>query len=239
MFAQWPSQLAARANIQADDRVLDVGCGTGVLAREAARHCAHADNVTGLDLNESMLAVAKGIAPQIKWRQGDMLKLPFSDNEYDVVASQFVLMFVPDRVAALREMWRVLAPGGRLVVAVWSDSLAYAELAVLARAEGAEAVAESVEVPFSLGNEDELLGLFSAAAITDPRLETCDGWVRFASIDEFIRVEIKGWVMADSLEDAVYERLLTAARQRLRNFCEASGEIVFPMNAHLITARKS
>ena len=239
MFAQWPAQLCDAADIGAGDRVLDAGCGTGVLAREAAVRSGCAGDVTGLDLNESMLTVAKSITPGIEWRVGDLMGLPFADGAYDVVASQFVLMFVPDRVTALREMWRVLAPGGRLVVAVWSDSPAYSILARIAHHQGADKVAASFEVPFELADKAKIPDLFNEAGIPDAGVQTRDGWVRFASIDEFFRVEIKGWIFADSMHEAVYESLLTEARDRLAEFCESDGQIVFPMNAHLITARKS
>jgi len=118
IFAQWPPKLAEIAAIAPGDRVLDVGCGTGVLAREAAARVGPSGRVTGLDLNPGMLAVARRLRPEIDWRQGDALDLPFADHAFDVVVSQFALMFFPDRPLALREMWRVLAAGGRLAVAV-------------------------------------------------------------------------------------------------------------------------
>jgi ubiquinone/menaquinone biosynthesis C-methylase UbiE len=74
--------------------------------------------VTGLDRNESMLAVARRIRPQIDWRYGDASALPFADSNFDVVVSQFALMFFSDRTTALTEMMRVLKPGGRLAIAV-------------------------------------------------------------------------------------------------------------------------
>lgn len=67
--------------------------------------------VVGLDLNEGMLAVAARAEPNIDWRRGDAASLPFEDASFDVVVSQFALMYFPDRAASLREMWRALAPG--------------------------------------------------------------------------------------------------------------------------------
>jgi ubiquinone/menaquinone biosynthesis C-methylase UbiE len=96
--------VADAAKIASGDRVLDVGCGTGVLARAAADRVAADGQVTGLDLNKGMLAVARRLRPKIEWRQGDATKLPFADGSYDVVMSQFSLMYFPDRIAALNEM---------------------------------------------------------------------------------------------------------------------------------------
>ena len=92
LVGQWAEQIAEAARIDAGDRVLDVGCGTGVLARAAADRVELAQQVTGLDRNEGMLAVARRVRPQIDWRQGDASALPFADNSFDVVVSQFALM---------------------------------------------------------------------------------------------------------------------------------------------------
>ena len=108
IFAQWPPVLAEVAGMKPGDRVLDVACGTGILARDAADRVGSTGRVTGFDLNEAMLAVARRLRAEINWRQGDAGKLPFEDGAFDVVVSQFALMFFPDQVAALREMWRVL-----------------------------------------------------------------------------------------------------------------------------------
>jgi ubiquinone/menaquinone biosynthesis C-methylase UbiE len=104
------------------ERLLDVGCGTGIVARLATEAIGEAGSVCGVDLNASMLAVARdagwGLRPAIDWRQGDAAALPVDDASVDVVTSQQALQFLPDREAALREMRRVLVPGGRIAVAV-------------------------------------------------------------------------------------------------------------------------
>jgi ubiquinone/menaquinone biosynthesis C-methylase UbiE len=93
-----------------------------VLAREAVRATGNDGNVTGLDRNDGMLAVAKRLAPGINWQPGLAEALPFAGRSFDRVFSQFALMFFDDRAAALREMRRVMKPGGRMHAAVW-DSL--------------------------------------------------------------------------------------------------------------------
>jgi ubiquinone/menaquinone biosynthesis C-methylase UbiE len=120
IFGAWASPVADAAGIRRGNKVLDVGCGTGVLAREAFRRVGQEGQVVGLDLNEGMLAVAARSEPQIEWRLGDAASLPFEDSSFDVVVSQFALMYFPDRMASLREMWRTLAPGGRLAIAAWA-----------------------------------------------------------------------------------------------------------------------
>lgn len=238
LFAQWPPHLIEAAHIDQSDRVLDVGCGTGIFARMAAEHTGQSGRITGLDLNESMLAVARSIDPEIEWRAGDATRLPFSDHAYDVVASQFVLMFVPDRVVALKEMWRVLAPGGRLVVAVWTESDAYSVLTEIAMNQGAEVLAASVTVPFSMGDKRMLHSLFDEAGIPDTSLQTLDGHARFPSIDDFVRTEIKAWVTAETTSEAPLQALLIEARNRLAAYCVDDGSVELPLNAHIVSARK-
>lgn len=114
IFGAWASPVADAAGIRRGTKVLDVGCGTGVLAREALRRVGQEGRVVGLDLNEGMLAVAARGEPSIEWRRGDAASLPFEDAKFDVVVSQFALMYFPDRVTSLHEMWRTLAPGDAL-----------------------------------------------------------------------------------------------------------------------------
>jgi ubiquinone/menaquinone biosynthesis C-methylase UbiE len=103
--------------------VLDVGCGTGVVARLAAHHVGPTGKVVGLDLKAGMLAVARSLPSlpgvSIEWQEGNALALPFSAETFDAVLCQQGLQYLPDRPAALGEMHRVLVPGGRLALSLW------------------------------------------------------------------------------------------------------------------------
>ena len=112
--------LLRAADLQPGERVLDVGCGTGLIARRAAEAVGDDGSVTGVDLSPEMIEFASSLpraeGASTDWRQGDATALPFADGEFDVVLCQLALMFVEDRPAAISEMHRVLVPGGRVVI---------------------------------------------------------------------------------------------------------------------------
>jgi ubiquinone/menaquinone biosynthesis C-methylase UbiE len=119
--AQPAGHLVRFAGVRPGQALLDVGTGTGVVAITAARQGAA---VTGLDLTPELLEQARAIAPaagfpDIAWKEGDAESLPFGDASFDVVLSQFGHMFAPRPDVAVKEILRVLKPGGRLAMATW------------------------------------------------------------------------------------------------------------------------
>lgn len=113
--------LIEAAALQPGERVLDVGCGTGIVARLVAEQVGPGGAVAGADLTASMLDVARSVAPPglpIQWYETSAEAMPFPETAFDVVFCQLALQFVPDKPAAVREMYRVLAPGGRALVSV-------------------------------------------------------------------------------------------------------------------------
>lgn len=122
LFQEWTKPVLEAAALGRGQNVLDVACGTGVLTRAASARVGPNGSATGVDPNPGMLAVAARLAPKVDWQQGAAEALPFPDASFDTVASQFGLMFFEDRLAAIREMLRVLEPGGSFAIAVW-DSL--------------------------------------------------------------------------------------------------------------------
>lgn len=241
LFGYWPTIVADAASIAPGDRVVDVACGTGILAREAAKRVGQTGLVTGLDINEGMLAVAGRVAPEISWRQGDAAALPFDDESFDVVCSQFALMYFPEREAALREMWRVLAPRGRLAVAVWASferAKGYEMLTDMAARRTNETAAAILKAPFVLGDPEQLLEILHAADIKGIEHRILNGWVRFPSVEAFLNAEVKGSPLDDVLSEDEYQSLLEEAKSGLAVFRNGDGSLAMPIGAQIVTARK-
>ena len=241
IFAGSAVVLADAAGIGRADRVLDVGCGTGVVAREAMRRIGAEGRVIGLDLNPRMLEVARRVAPELEWRQGDAGALPFEDGAFEVVVSQFAMMFFPDPVLALREMWRVLAPQGRLAVAVCgrlADAGGYAALAEVALRVCTPEVVDLLRSPFALGDPERLAELARAAGIegAEVRVQACP--VRFSSIEALVQTEVKASPIRDVIDERSLEALVQGARGALARYCKTGGEVAFALPVHIVTATR-
>lgn len=242
LFGEWAPRIADAARLAASDDVLDVACGTGVVAREALARVGPGGSVTGLDRNPDMLAVAARVTPGITWREGMAEDLPFDDESFDAVLSQFGLMFFEDQVAALTDMHRVLRPGGRLVVAVW-DSLerspGYQAVTALLQQLFGTSIADAMRAPFTLGETANVYRLFDEAGVKDATLQTVTGTANFPSIDAWVHTDVKGWTLADLIDDAQYALLEAEARKELARFADSDGRVSFASPAHLVSAIKT
>jgi ubiquinone/menaquinone biosynthesis C-methylase UbiE len=171
IFAAAAGVLLAYVEPKTGERVLDVGCGTGVVARHAAARVGNQGSVTGLDIDPYMLAVARQIPPPtgapIFWREGDVHALPFADRSFDLVLCQHGLQYFDDPVRAKTEMRRVLVPDGRLAVSIFgplSDNLFYQifDQHVIHR------LGESLfSTAYSFGGEKRLKSVLAAAGCSD------------------------------------------------------------------------
>lgn len=244
LFEPWAPRIASSAGVGPGDRVLDVACGTGVLAREAARRVSPGGSVVGIDPDPGMLEVAARVAPHIEWRRGRAESLPFPDESYDAVVSQFGLMFFADRSAAVREMNRVLAPAGRIAVAVW-DALehvpAYAAEVELVERIGGDPAARALRAPFILGDRNDVTELFSREGMSSIAATTIVGVARFPSIRSMVEADVRGWLplVGLALPEPLVERILAGSEQAIaRHVTRTDTGIEFAMQAHVVTATK-
>lgn len=241
LFIEWPKRVLDAAQVKPGDRVLDVACGTGVLTRAASERAGTKGTVIGLDINEGMLAVAEKKAPSIEWKQGLAESLPFEDASFDAVVSQFGLMFFEDRSVAIREMSRVLSPGGHLAVAVWDkleNTPGYASMTLLLERLFGAQTAEALYAPYSLGETADLFPLFDDPNLENIEIKTLDGTVRFPSISDWVFTDIKGWTLSNSINVIQYQRLLKEAEKELQQYVISDGSVEFRSPAHIITATK-
>lgn len=200
----WAEDLIERVGLSHGDRVLDVACGTGVVARVAAARVGVGGRVVGVDLNGGMLDVARAKPSQsgcasIEWVEGTALALPFAAGEFGIVVCQLGLQFFDDRLTAVREMRRVLADGGRVGASVYTSiernpaALALSD-ALDRHLGGVASVAKRSE--HSLADSNALRGLFAAAGFVGSRVETVTRTVRFASVEEWVGIQLAATPLA-------------------------------------------
>jgi ubiquinone/menaquinone biosynthesis C-methylase UbiE len=125
LFEPYAADFVRRLALPHGCSVLELACGTGILTRRILAALPEGGRLTATDLNPPMLEKAGsrvGEDPRLQWRTADAMQLPFPDASFDLVASQFGVMFFPDKLAALREASRVLKPGGQLAFSVWDST---------------------------------------------------------------------------------------------------------------------
>ena len=123
IFEPYAGDLANRARALEPSSVLEVACGTGVVTRALASCLPPTSTITATDSSSAMVEHAQraGTSRPVAWRQANAMELPYADGAFDAVVCQFSTMFFPDRVAAYREIRRVLRPGGTFLFSIWND----------------------------------------------------------------------------------------------------------------------
>ena len=248
LFLPWAADLIRRTVPRPGERVLDVACGTGAVARQVAPLVGPDGTVTGLDLSPAMLAVARGLpvgdGVRIDWRAGSAQDLPFADGSFDLVLCQQGVQFFPNRNQAIREMRRVLVAGGRIGISASAgldQQPVYAAInRTMERHTGLPALAQ----PFSLGRAADLEALLAGAGFRDVVTETMTRPVHFASAARFIRASVLGSAAAvtalAALEPAARAALITAVEVDsvglLGEYITDDG-LTFPVATNVATAR--
>jgi ubiquinone/menaquinone biosynthesis C-methylase UbiE len=248
-FAPWASYLVQSANPQPGERVLDVGCGTGIVARRVALRVGSKRKVVGLDLNPNMLAVARTAAEregmQIEWHEGHAEKLLFPEGSFDLALCQFALMFFADRRAALAEMHRVLTKGGRVALSVFQDLERHPFYQTLDDAIQQRLGMSGVQDIFALGDDDELHALLTDAGFQRVEIEPVSLTARFPDPEGFLAGEIDVDTAAipsmQHLDDQARQALTTAIREDmeapLREVTE-DDHVVLPFHAYIACAER-
>lgn len=241
----WADDLLDRVGLRRGESVLDIACGTGVVARSAERR-EHVGRLVGIDLNTAMLAIARRKSATVEWVEGSALDLPFEAGSFDVVLCQLGLQFFPDRPLALKEMSRVLKPAGRAGLSVYSaierTPAAHAFVQALDRFLGAEASRTKRSEHLSC-DAQEVGNWMRQAGFERVDVATVAKQITFPSMADYVRFQLTATPMAALLNDKAAperERLIRSvaedAASRLQPALLAGGKLTFPQQSFVVTA---
>ena len=195
--------LVEKAGIREGQRVLDVACGTGVVTRLAAARVGASGRVAGADINAAMLDVARSLAagsqPPIEWYETGAEAMPLPDASFDVVLCQLGLQFMQDKATALREMRRVLVPGGQVFVSV-PRLMPFFEIMHDAIARHIDpGTASFVHLVFSLGDRTALERLLKGAGFVDVIVESATKAFHLPAPADFLWQYVQSTPLAPSI----------------------------------------
>ena len=246
LFREAAEKLIAHAAIQPGERVLDLGCGTGIVARVAAEHLGDGENVTGVDANQGMLDVARRVSaethPGIEWQQGAAEDLPLARSAFDVGLSQQAFQFLENRDAALKEIHRVLRPGGRLVFSVFRSiehNHTYQPLIEAFRRHGGDSLGTMMNSPFQEWTREGLREMVTEAGFAQADITISLVTARFPSVADFIQQELSSSPLSEmvsTMDDDVREAIARDTRAGLREYIDDRG-VMHPLQTYLVSAR--
>lgn len=245
--AHWANDLLDRLALRHGESVIDIACGTGVVARLAAER-GHIGRLVGIDLNTAMLATARTKSSDIEWFEGSALELPFDESSFDVVVCQLGLQFFPDRSLALKEMLRVLKPEGRVGLSVFSaierTPAAHALVQALDKYLGAESSRTKRSEHLSC-DASEVGDWAKQAGFDFVDVATVNKRFTFPSMLDYVRIQLSATPMAGLLKERdaeQRERLILSiaddAASRVAPSMLADGRLTFPQESFVVTARR-
>lgn len=243
VLGPWAPELVELAALQRGDRVLDLACGTGVVARLAAPRVGTTGQVIGMDLNAGMLAVACRLpapsGPPIVWVEGSATAMKLPDASIDVILCQQGLQFFPEKLAALREMRRVLVPGGRVLLSVWKSAGPY-NMAVGDALEWHVDLETAVKYRASrmVPDAEDLHRLLVEAGFRDVHVRPSTMKIRLPSIEQFVLCHLSALPVAGAVAALTeMERAALARQVRAALHAYADGDdIVVPDETNLAIA---
>jgi len=200
------TDLVREAELRQGERVLDVACGTGIVARLAADRVGTTGTVAGLDINPGMLAVDRSSSPSsesIEWYEASADSMPLPDESFDAVLCQLSLQFFADQLAALREMLRVLVQGGRMTLSVPGPAAPVFETLTDAMERHiSPRAAGFVRQVFSLYDTTEIEGLIGGVGFRDVEAHSLTRTLRLPPAEEFLWQYVQSTPLSQELSQA-------------------------------------
>ena len=242
LFRPWAEAILEEVALATGNRVLDIACGTGIVARLAKERLGGTGRVVGVDVNAQMLAVARSLAPGIEWREGSAAALPLHDGEqFDAVICQQGLQFFPDKPAATRQMRIALAPGGKLAVATWRATEEIPLLRELHRIAERH-LGAIVDQRHSFGDAARLEALLREAGLRNVRVKTMSRTIRFSDAPAFVRLNTMALVgmspaskgMGEEERRRVSAAIASDSEKALPPYTDAAG-LAFEISANVAT----
>lgn len=249
MFTPLSAFVLERAAPQAGERVIDIACGTGIVTQQLPPLVGETGKVIGVDLAPPMLAVAgakeKPAGCAIEWREGNGTALVDIDNAtFDLVICQQGIQFFPDRGAGAAEMRRILAPGGRAVVAVWK-SLEHQGLfhpMTETEARQLDMPLEKAAMPFSFGDIDALRATFEDAGFSSVEIVEHEITAKFPDPDAFLsRVVIGAASVMPHFAQIDIQTSIAAIKNQLAPVLAhytKDDHVVTSMQTHVVIAKR-
>lgn len=240
LFANWADVVLDAAAVRAGQDVLDVACGTGIVARRAAQRTGTAGQVTGVDLNSAMLAVAARVRPDLTWQQGDAAALPFASDSFDVVTCQAGAMFFPDPDGALREMERVTRPDGVVAVQVFDsreDQPAYGPWIDMVARHAGQDVLQMLGTYWVHGDRELMRGRCAAAGLRVTAIHDHERPATFPSVEAMVLTEVNATPLADRLSQAELEAIIADSYEVYAPFRAADDQqLTIPLSGYVLVA---
>lgn len=244
LFRPWAELTLDEMMPAPGDRILDIACGTGIVARVARERLGGAGTIVGVDVSADMLAVARAVAPGIDWREGNANALPLGEGErFEVVVCQQGFQFFPDKPAAAAQMRRALAERGRLAVATWRSDDEIPFFRDLRRV-GERHLGPIADARYGFGDAAPLEALLRGAGFRDVRSKTVSRTIRFEDGAPFLHMNAMAFVGMSAAGKAMGEqerrRVVEAIAQEsvpvLERYSDGSG-LAFTLGTNLATAR--
>lgn len=244
IFGPLASATLAAVSISEADTILDVACGTGIMARSVREFLRRSVRISGADLNEGMIdtarALTSGDPDGFDWRIADAASMPFEDASFSVVFCQQGIQFFPDDTAAVTEMRRVLMKDGRLFLSVWAGANDF--FLAMAKSLGRHVspkIGEQSLAPFAYDGSIRLPDILKKANFGDVSIQTISVDRIIQEPETDIPKEIMGNPVGSTVKrsgDAVMEKVVAEIIADCEGYLRGSS-LVIPQHANLFSAQ--